>query len=355
MTTKLPIDLLAIFARFGREQKLSLRDPKSTAAFVGLVEESVTAALSHDTLLHGQRTQNMFEALIVSLGQYKLLKTEDTGIVHPEGKYTAPDFRVILKDDAQWLIEVKNVYDQDPSRQRFRVTGPYLAQLRSYAAAMNCPLKFALYWALWGQWTLVDANDLIPADGKLTIDMFKAVRVNEFARLGDITIGTTPPLRFRRVVDKSKPRTISPSGEVALTFAGAALFCGDTEITDTLEQNIAWIFMRFGDWVCSKPQAILSGNQVDAIDLIWTPRELANEHENFEMIGSLSSMFSRHYALHTLGEEGVVQTEADQIPDWFAPLIADDHKSIALPLWRFVLQPNRSLPKEEELAGARKA
>lgn len=55
----------------------------------------------------------------------------------------------------------------------------------------------------------------------------------------------------------------------------------------------------------------------------------------------LSTMFSRYYAEHTLGDEGVVQTEAELIPDWFAPLMASDHKSEALPLWRFILQPNR--------------
>src|SRR5260370_9939282 len=114
MTSKPPIDLLMTFARFGREQRISLRDPQSIDAFASRVRASLATAVGSDTLLHGQRTQNMFEALIVSLGRYKVLKTEDIGHAHPQGKYTAPDFRVVLKDDSESLVEVQNVYDPDP-------------------------------------------------------------------------------------------------------------------------------------------------------------------------------------------------------------------------------------------------
>ena len=97
MMPKAPIDLLTLFARFGHEQKISLRDPKSAEIFTDSIKDSVAAAVGNEALLQGQRAQNMFEALIVSLGHYKLLNTEDTGRVHPAGKYTAPDFRVVLK------------------------------------------------------------------------------------------------------------------------------------------------------------------------------------------------------------------------------------------------------------------
>lgn len=100
------IDVLSLFGRFSREQGVSLRDPRAGELFLDSVRTSVEDALQNDALQHGQRTQNMFEALIVSLGEYKLLKTEDTGVVHPKGLYTAPDFRLVLKDGTQWLIDV---------------------------------------------------------------------------------------------------------------------------------------------------------------------------------------------------------------------------------------------------------
>lgn len=155
MAPEPPIDPLSLFARFGREQRVSLRDPKSLELFSGFVKQWVAEALDNDALLHGQRTQNMFEALVISLGHYKLLKVEDTGRVHPEGKFVAPDFRVVLDDGRQWLVEVKNVYDREPSRQRLRLREIDITQRVDYAAAMGCPLKLALYWARWRVWTEV--------------------------------------------------------------------------------------------------------------------------------------------------------------------------------------------------------
>ena len=341
MIGKVPIDLFGTFARFGREQKISLRDPQSMAFFMSHVETTLTRAIESDILLHGQRTEKMFEALVVSLGQYKLLKAEDTGFVHPNGEYIAPDFRVILRNGLQWLIEVKNIYGHDPSRQYFWATDEYLSRLKSYAIAVGCPLKFALSWARWRIWTLVDVSDLSRVDDQWAIEMPKATQVNEFAQLGDRTIGTRPPLKLRLIIDQAKPRTIGPDGIVSFTIERAALYSAGTEITDPTEQNIAWIFMNLGDWDCSESIPVISGDMLDAIELEWQPRERSNPHENFEMIGTLSSMFSRDYASHTLDEGGVVQTEAELRPDWFLPLIEASQKSKALPLWRFVLEPNR--------------
>src|SRR5260370_9021297 len=114
----------------------------------------------------------MFEARIVSLGRYKVLKTEDIGHVHPQGKYTAPDFRVVLKDDSQWLVEVKNVYDANPVRQRFRIGEPYLGKLAGYASVMKCQLKLALFWATAGPWPPTTPRPPNPPDGEHTPHLF---------------------------------------------------------------------------------------------------------------------------------------------------------------------------------------
>ena len=216
-----------------------------------------------------------------------------------------------------------------------------LTKLKNYALAMNCLLKFALFWSQWRMWTLIDAEDLAPADDKLGIDMFRAAMLNDLSRLGDRLIGTTPPLKLRLIADASKPHSISPAGEAAFTIGDVALFSGDTPITDTTERNIAWIFMQFGDWDCGEPHAILDGDELQAIELEWLPKVVANDGQNFKMIGALSSMFSRYYATQTLGNEGVVQTQAELKPDWLAPLVASEDPQTKLPIWRFVIQPNR--------------
>lgn len=69
-----PFDLLAEFGKFGLEHQMSLRDPATISAFIGDVRERVEGALGDSPLVYGQRTEAMFEALLVSLGEFELLK-----------------------------------------------------------------------------------------------------------------------------------------------------------------------------------------------------------------------------------------------------------------------------------------
>lgn len=336
-----PIAVLRDFDKFNRSQGNNLREPGAIERFVSQQREDLKAALNSDTLLHGQRTQNLFEALVVSLGSYTLLKTEDAGRVHPEATFEVPDFRIILKNDSHVLVEVKNHHQRDPL-QLFTIRVTYLDRLLVYAKLMGCPLKLAVYWSRWGLWTLFDPDDLKPVkEGVLGIDMATAMQVNEMAIVGDRMLATTPPLRMVFPADASKPRALSPDGEATLIIADVKLFCADKEITDKLERDILWIFMRFGDWEVSEAQPIHSGDQQDGIQFVWTPREQVNA--GFEIIGTLSSMFSRYYARKTLGEGGVEHLEADFTPGWFAPLVTwSKERTPNLPLWLFIIGPNRA-------------
>lgn len=201
--------------RFGREQRISIHDPRASELFLASVRTSVENALQNEALQHGQRTQNMFEALIVSLGAYKLLKTEDTGVVHPAGKLTAPDFRLVLQDGTQWLIDVKNVYLAARLQQRLVLRKVDVEKQTAYAEATNCPLKIAVYWARWRFWSLVDTANLAPiSDKKLSIDMLPSLELSQLGRVGDRLIGTKPPLTLRLIADTTKERSIAPNGEV---------------------------------------------------------------------------------------------------------------------------------------------
>jgi hypothetical protein len=86
MPVKPAFDLLALLGRFTRERNISLRDPQSLEAFLAAAKEDLGSAVNIDTLMQGQRVENMFAALIVSLGQYKLLNREDNGDTHPAGQ-----------------------------------------------------------------------------------------------------------------------------------------------------------------------------------------------------------------------------------------------------------------------------
>jgi hypothetical protein len=333
-----PFDLLREFAKFGAEQNVSLCDPQAKAAFGLYVDAAVERALRDPALLQGQRVEAMFEALVVSLGEYRLLKPEDIGRMFPDRGFRAPDFRIVLKDGSNWLIEVKNVFEADPFRQRRKLMSRrYREELEAYAAATGGELKLAVFWAKWSLWTVVSPARLAPDGGDLTLNMMTAVKVNELASLGDQTIGTRPPLRLRLTMDPARTSPISPDGMVRVTISRAQIFCADAEVTDPVEQQIAWMFMNYGEWEAIGPEAVAAGDRLEAIEFRWAPR--ASSHQGFERIGSLSRMFARYFAEHTLHEKDVVRLRAPMRPEWFSPLVGPSYESRALPLWRFVLQP----------------
>lgn len=333
-----PFNLLAELASFGAERRLSLRDPALKEAFGTHVGSSVDHALSDDILLHGQRTEAMFEALLVALGEYRLLKAEDGGRVHSAEGLRVPDFRVVLADGEQWLIEVKNVYEVNPLVQRrLLMKRDYRQALEAYAQATGAKLKLAVFWARWSMWTLVSPERLVDDGGDLMLDMNEAMIANELGRLGDRTIGTRAPLRLRFTADPERTSEVAGDGQVTITFNGSQLLCGEDVITDPVEKEIAMIFMEHGEWACDGPLAVLDGDRLRAVEFRWDPAEPTDQ--GFDFIGSLSRMFARYYAGETMKDRSIVQLRAPLRPGWFAPLIRADHVSDALPLWRFTLQP----------------
>ena len=64
-------ELFKAFAQFGRERRVALLDPKALEAFTAHVTKGMEAAIASDARLDGHRMQSVFEALVLSLGQYK--------------------------------------------------------------------------------------------------------------------------------------------------------------------------------------------------------------------------------------------------------------------------------------------
>ena len=341
-----PFDLLEVLAQFSGERRMSLLDPETVSAFVRYAGDEAKRALNDETLLHGQRAEAMFEALLVSLGKFRLLKAENSGRWFPRDRYVAPDFRVVLNDGTRYLIEVKSVYVRDPSQQRRRLFKPsYLAKLTAYAEATGAELKVAILWARWSIWTLVSPERLVDDDGILDLDMQTAMRVNELSVFGDRTIGTRAPLRLRVVMDPDHPSSVDAEGMVEATIGRVEFFCGDQELTLPVEQQIAWMLMQYGDWPCDEPEAILDDDRVFAVDYRWNPVEWTGQ--GFESIGTLSRVFARYFAQHTVDSGAVVQLRAPLRPNWFAPLLDMKGSSQALPLWRFIQQPNFDTPPSQ--------
>lgn len=333
-----PFDLLGEFGKFGGEHRISLNDPETVTKFSCFVSDAVSDALSDQALVHGLRVEAMFEALLLSLGGFSLLKPEDNGRVFPDEHYRVPDFRVVLPDGAQWLIEVKNAYIKDPRGQKRRfMTRTYWEKLKKYASATGGQLKLAIYWARWRVWTLVSPERFVDLDGNITLDLGTAMTENELVYLGDQVVGTVPPLRIRLEADPGTSETVAADGTVNFTISAMRIYVGEEEILDPTERGIVWMFMQYGEWTETGPVADLDGDRLLAVEFRWDPEENANQ--GFATIGTLSRIFCRYYSDQTLKDQEVVQLYAPPRPGWFAPLAASKYEKKTLPLWQFNLYP----------------
>lgn len=335
-----PFDLLQVYARFGADQRISLHDPLTRQAFAEHSAQEIERAMADGGLLNGQRAEAMFEALLVSLGEYRLFKADDNGQVFSDENIRATDFRVVLKDGEQWLIEVKNVYEQELEDQRLTLKADYLRSLQAYAHATGGVLKIAVFWARCQFWTLIDPTRFADTAGAVTLEMFACLKANELARLGDRTIGTRPPLRLVLEMDPERTGPIDAHGQVKMVIGQSRLFSGHDEIVEQSDKDLAWVFMMHGSWEEHGPDVHVEGDRLKAIEFRWEPTERANPDQEFEFIGSLSRMFSSYFAQHTVDDRQVVQLRAPMRPEWFAPLLQRDRPKGALPLWIFKLRPS---------------
>jgi hypothetical protein len=261
-------DLLALAAAFARRHELDLNDPALVERFLADAADRLKAALADPTLLHGARTERMFEATVLSLGRYRLFKTEDIGRVHAATTFRAPDYRVVLDDGDQWLVEVKNVRCENPQKQRTTMSAAYLASLQAYADTVGAPLRLALYWSRWNLWTVIAPDRFRRPDGGLRVTMMEAVMANEFGRLGDVSIWTKPPLRLVLDAAADKPRKLSAEGLAEFIIGSARVYSGDIELTDPRDRRLAEILFLYGEWPAEGPLAIMADDGIAGVEFV---------------------------------------------------------------------------------------
>jgi hypothetical protein len=331
-------DIFNVFAETGKSQRIPLSHPAAAEDFVGRVNASVKAALRNKAFLEGRRTEAMFGALVASLGSVQLLKEEDAGEIYAtDDALRPPDFRLVLTDGKQVLVEVKNFYQGVTPTKDYSMDDAYLEGLSRYARVMGCDLKLAIYWVEWNKWTLTSTSVFETVDKRRVLKMIDAYKFNEMSILGDVLVGTKFPLEMKLVADRTKPRAIDDKGIATFTVGSVELCCAGSPITDAVERRIAGFLMMYGDWSYNEPECKIDKNQVEAVLHKWEPE--VDSKQGFEIVGSLSSMFSRFYGLATSSDVGTIeQLKLDVSPGSLGLLIPSNYKGTALPLWRLVVR-----------------
>lgn len=334
------IDLLAQLAAFARANDIPLTDPDIADRFAADMAPRLRAAIKDRNLVYGMRAERLFEAMVVSLGKFRLFKTEDNGVVHGAEQFRAPDFRVVTEGGQQWLIEVKNVHRADPFDQVDEQGPAYMASLRRYSDAVGVPLLVAHFWSRWGMWTLVEVDRFLTEEGGLKVEMAKAFAYSRLGDLGDVAINLPGPLEF---IARFEPA----SGE-AERRPTAALYRDGQLLTETRDQNLAMILLQFGEWPLTGPIEMPSDDGARLVRFTAEPEEPSEQ--GFDGIGLASRIFSRFYREDTSAGDQVTQLNGEARPDWFRPLSEWDFTTSKLGLRIFRIQARMDdfAPEDED-------
>lgn len=134
-------DVLDRFDAVGRSRKYVLGNAEDKAVFVQFVSESLTE-VNTDSMIYGRHTEAMFSYVAASLGKCLLIKKEDTGDTFSRDvDILIPDYRLVLEDGSQMLVEVKS-YRQRSVFDDYSVKTEYLYRVLRYAYMVNADLYF---------------------------------------------------------------------------------------------------------------------------------------------------------------------------------------------------------------------
>jgi hypothetical protein len=318
-----------------------LRVPLSQLAKRFSFDEATEAARSNARLMHGKRTENMFEYVVASLGKADLITKEDMGTAtSASGDVQAPDYFVALRDGSRFLVEVKNRHLKD-FQTPVVLNQAYLARLRRYAELKGYPLLIAIYWSNLRQWTINKASDITGPGGSISVTFADALRQNMASVFGDRMLMAKPPLICRLWADTNKPRTIDFEGIVNFTIKEFTFHMDGQVIVDERERELAMYFMFHSSWAEHRCEPFMTGDLLDYIEFESAPTEGTEAPEQpMQSLGTLAGMIANYYNWLTVSEQReILRLTPDVQPGRMGSGLEEDFKGSVLKLWVFSSEP----------------
>jgi hypothetical protein len=323
----------------------AIGEAKSIDEFIHRLGAGARASLNNASRMHGLRTEAMFRAVLVALGDFQLLVEEDEGQVYyddAEGPVKLPDYRAVDSEGRQLLVEVKAIPPK-PRQLHHRIPAAEVHGLRRYGELTDTAVAVAHYWSAANLWTLIDLERMRPCKGQYELGLGEAVKFNEMVRFGDRTVGTVPPLELRLEVEEVGER-VRPDTATVLIKSTQLLAAGQP-LEDQVERRIAFLLFRYGRWNIETPAEIDATGRITSVALLAAPPPEAQkevERQGFAFVGALSSMYSAMFNEITLDDEGAVrQLDHHSEPGELGSLIPADYfegSDRRLKLWVFQLQ-----------------
>lgn len=334
-------EALELFSELSHEHGLKIQSPEDVEKFIAMIGDSLKASKENQILLHGKRIELLFRRVAAGLGECSIIKNEDAGgVISDDEGITLPDYRIILKDGRQIFVEVKN-HGHLSFKSQFLLNKDYVLKLQRYGEINNVPVYFAIYYRSIRQWALMPVNALIELKKKYSTNVMHSLANNEMAMLGDLMVGTKPPLIFEIVADTTHDQSIDTNHQIHFIIGDVKIYCDDKELTDLTEKNIAFYLMRFGRWDCDVPEAVMDGNNIHSIRYTFNAESPEDAEQNgFGVIGYLSSMITEAFNEQTVYKQQVTAIDANGEPDVFSVKISKNYNGKKLPLWLFEIHAN---------------
>ncbi|HSH62481.1 MAG TPA: hypothetical protein VK988_23080 [Acidimicrobiales bacterium] len=333
------LDSLDLFRLLDTGSGGHVSDPERVEAFLAKVRGPLSEALSAESTVHGWRTQLLFGSLVVALDACVLLFTVDHGEMFADGDdVKPPDFLLVLRDGRRMLVDVKSVPPKRPTGP-LRVSASEMDGLRRFADLLGGELFIAGLFTAMGEWVLVPAGAFeLDERGRYAVDLLRAFQTSEMSALGDVMLGVVPPLRFDLVPAVSEPHQVGPDGTASFTIGAVELRVGGQLMVEEAERKLAMFLLRFSQWP-SREDAEVDGSTLRRVSVVCEPEE-PTHGQGFEIVGKLSSMYTRwFYAATSDPDGGVSALDTSVEPGVLPALLPADFSSPRLPLWRFTLIP----------------
>lgn len=332
----LKFDSLELFTSISREKKLSFSNADDITNFTHEVNKALENQITSN-LVFGKRIEKMFSYVIASLGKCKLIKSEDRGDIFTDEDVAIPDYRIVLDNNDQFLVEVKSFY-QKKINSKYRISIKEFDKYKAYSSLVNQKLYFAIFWTKCGIWTVVDCDKFTKYNNSMTISLDIAILNNNMYQFGDYMIGTIPPLTMRIYSDKNSDRSIKDN-HFSLTIDAVKFYCNEILVSDKEEQNIMYNLILFGKWHENFTLHYEDNTKkVDYIEFKYEPEDY-EEKQGFAIVGNASEIISNQYIYSTSNNEGKISKIVPfGFSNKFGIHIKQPYIKKDLPLWIFYIQ-----------------
>lgn len=276
--------------------------------------------------IYGAHTENMFGYVAAMLGGCEFIKKEDTEQIYAKPEITAPDYRLITNHGGLIFVEVKNCYKQ----KRIQFKKKYIEKLLRYPDVNRNNIKFAIYWGVIKEWTIISLDSFKFINEKYCIDIKTALIKNENSIINDVRIFGYTPLRMEISCDLVDESNSGDNFSCQFIIKEINIYTGRGQVKNHETKNLLLEMLLIGALYGFDEEEII--NKTDkklSFMYVYSPQDETHSISNPKLCGlsSLAKILSRKYALETISGDEVLRlrVELDEIEryKYFQPMSGD--------------------------------